>query len=106
MANNDIMFIQDTLAKAFDLAPMGGEDWQAAVARAINQLIEKDFSGLVNILYRLDVNEQKVREVLRNNPGSDAGALIAGLVIERLLEKCKTRKNHPPTGNIPDDEKW
>lgn len=106
MPNNDIMFIQEKLTSAFHLAPKSGEDWQAALAGAINLLIETDFSGLVNTLYRLDVNEEKLRQVLRENTGRDAGSLIAGLVIERLLEKCKNRKNHPPTGNIPDDEKW
>ena len=32
----------------------------------VNDLIEKDFSQLVQLLYRLDVSEEKLRSVLLN----------------------------------------
>lgn len=72
----------------------------------INELIEKDFQQLVNLLYRLDVNENKVKQML-NDSKEDAGLIIADLIIERQMQKIKTRKQfQQKQGNIDEDEKW
>lgn len=76
------------------------------LAASINQLINTDFTRLVNTLYRLDVNEKKLKQVLEQNAGADAGELIAALVIERQLEKQKSREQFKSSHDIPDDEKW
>ena len=58
----------------------------------INHLIQKDFEKLVSILYRVDVDENKLKTLLKASPGTDAAVLIADLIIERELQKIKTRK--------------
>lgn len=83
-----------------------GSDPHTALAERINTLIDTDFSGLIHILYRLDVSEERVKQVLRTNPGADAGMLIARLVVERLILREKTRQQFRPNSGIPDDEKW
>lgn len=83
-----------------------GDAQYLELATRINELINQDFSGLVTILYRLDVGEEKVKQALRDQPGTDAGLLIARLVIERLLEKASARQQFQPKSGIPDDEKW
>ncbi|HEX6849671.1 MAG TPA: hypothetical protein VF144_21940 [Chitinophagaceae bacterium] len=72
----------------------------------INFLIQSDFQKLVSILYRVDVNESKLKDLLKENPGQDASTIIADLVIERQLQKIKARKEHRKDENINDDEKW
>jgi hypothetical protein len=72
----------------------------------INGLIEKDFSRLVQILYRLDVSEDKLKTVLQENPTGDAGNMIAILIIERIAQREQVKEMFKPQGKIPEDEKW
>ncbi|HUS02723.1 MAG TPA: hypothetical protein VMY77_13385 [Chitinophagaceae bacterium] len=58
----------------------------------INHLIQNDFQNLVSILYKIDVDEGKLKRILRENGGKDAAGIIAGLIIERELQKIETRK--------------
>ena len=76
----------------------------------INDLIEHDFQKLISLLYRVDVPENKLRQMLRDNPGEDAGKIIASLMIERLLQKIRSREEHrsKPSGftGEPGMEEW
>lgn len=77
------------------------------LADKINQLINRDFAQLVNILYRLDISEIKLKQVLKENPTEDAGQLIAQLTIERQLQKLKARQQFKqPDDSESDEEKW
>ena len=73
----------------------------------LSELINHRFSGLLSLLYRLDVSEKKLKQVLAAAPDADAGLVIADLIIERQLQKIKTRealRNNDTA--IPEDEKW
>lgn len=72
----------------------------------INYLIQSDFQKLVSILYRVDVSESKLKLLLKETPGYDAANIIADLIIERQLQKIKSRQEHRNDENISDDEKW
>ena len=73
----------------------------------INQLIKTDFEKLVAILYRIDVNEEKLKFFLIDNPNEDAGKIIADLVIEKLQQKINLRKQFSGKSLTDDDEeKW
>lgn len=72
----------------------------------INELIQHDFQKLVTILYRIDVSEAKLKYLLKENSGEDAGKIIAELIIERQLQKIKSRQEYRPDEDISDDEKW
>jgi hypothetical protein len=61
------------------------------LANAINDLIKNDFSKLVQLLYRIDVSEAKLKYILQAHPNEDAGKLIAAVVIERLAATKKAR---------------
>ena len=82
------------------------EQLRKDIAGYVNFLLLEDFNGLVQLLYRVDVSEEKLKAVLRDNPGTDAAVLIADLLISRQEEKLKNRQ--PPTEDpdIPADEKW
>ena len=72
----------------------------------INDLVAKDFHRLISIFYRLDINETKLKQQLADHPETDAGILIADLIIERQLQKIKSRKESKKDENINDEERW
>ena len=73
----------------------------------INDLINIDFQKLVSILYRMDVSEIKLKELLNENPGTNAAIIIADLMIERQEQKIISRQQfRKKDENISDDEKW
>ena len=73
----------------------------------INELVQTDFQKLVFILYRIDVNETKLKKILKQNPGEDSGRIIADLIIERQLQKIKSRQQFSQRdNNIDENEKW
>jgi hypothetical protein len=77
------------------------------LAEKINELLNKDFQRLVSILYRMDINESKLRALLQNNPDTDAGILIAEMMVERESQKIKTRRESSRRdNNIDEEEKW
>ena len=73
----------------------------------INRLINHDFSRLIAILYRIDISEPKLKILLSENKGSDAGRIIAWMILERQKEKKLSRQKYSGKGgDIPEDEKW
>jgi hypothetical protein len=73
----------------------------------INHLLLHDFNKLVQILYKIDVNEEKLKELLQKNPGTDAAVIIADLLILRQEEKIKAREVFKSNNNnIPEEDKW
>lgn len=74
----------------------------------INQLIKDDFDKLIAYLYRIDVNEGKLKSLLQQNPAEDAGNIIATLIIERQEQKIKSRKDFDSNLGTESDaeEKW
>ncbi|MGZ8550758.1 MAG: hypothetical protein ACXWV2_08855 [Chitinophagaceae bacterium] len=78
------------------------------IADYINPLIGNNFNKLISILYRLDINEPKLRKLLNDNPAEDAGIIIADLIIERQIQKIQSRESFhkkDETG-IDENEKW
>ena len=83
------------------------DDFVTAISEYINKLIGEDFEKLVSLLYRIDVSEYKLKNLLQENPGEDAGRIIAALIIERQEQKIETRKQFRQKNNdIAEDEKW
>ena len=73
----------------------------------INTLIKADFDKLITYLYRIDVNEQKLKLLLQQNADEDAGNIIATLIIERQQQKIKTRQQFSQQDNdFNEEEKW
>ena len=83
------------------------EELQQQLAVYINGLILNNFEQLVNLLYRIDVNETKIKSLLQTQPGENAGDIIAASIIERQLQKIKTRQSFNTKGDgINEEEKW
>jgi hypothetical protein len=66
----------------------------------INDCIQNDFNKLVQLLYRIDVSEEKLKYILQLNPNEDAGKLIAAVIVERLAATKAARASFSSTGKI------
>jgi len=85
------------------------EDLATRLAASINELVQQDFDYLVSLLYRIDVDETRLKKLLQQQPAQNAGELIAALVIERQLQKIASREYYRQRNNDAEDhndEKW
>ena len=72
----------------------------------INDLINNDFNALVQLLYRVDVNEKKLKELLKQNENADAGVIIADLIISRQLQKIESKKQFSQRKKTDAEDSW
>jgi hypothetical protein len=70
------------------------QELRTVLIRRIEELIEKDVEKLKWILYRIDVSERKVHEALATNAALHYPELLADLIIDRQIEKVKTRARY------------
>ena len=82
----EIVFASD------DLQLLSKQDFINELASEINHLILTNFERLIQLLYRIDVSEVKLKSLLKENPNEDAGRIIALLIIERQIQKIKFKK--------------
>lgn len=80
---------------------------ESRMALFINELILSDFATLVRLLYRIDVPETRLKQLLREHPESDAALVIARLIVERQEQKIKTRQAYSRRKeDIPEEDRW
>jgi hypothetical protein len=72
----------------------------------INYLLVHDFQQLVQVLYRVDVDEKKLKQTLAENKDTDAAILITDLLIHRTEEKARMKKLFKRNDDIKDEDKW
>lgn len=61
---------------------------------AFAYLLDNDISKMMNILYRTDVDEEKLKQLLISNADLPSAAVIADVYISRQKEKVETRKKY------------
>lgn len=66
-------------------------DQRLLLIKAIDTLIHQDFNKLLNILYRIDVDEKKLKYALYESV-LPAAETIADLIIERQQQKIRFRE--------------
>lgn len=71
----------------------------------IQQLIQEDVNRLIVLLYRMDVDEYKLRKYL-SLPNEDSAHIIAKLLIERQVQKILNRQMWSPRNEDCTEEKW
>lgn len=81
------------------------DELRSALTDHINYLITHDFNKLVSILYRIDINEKLLKRNL-DEKGKDAAAIIAEMIIQRQIEKMKTREQFKSNEDTTGDDKW
>ena len=70
------------------------QQMRQALAKRLEFLLSHDPEHLKWILYRIDISEQKVLEILAHNVTDKAVLLIADLIIERQVQKAITRRQY------------
>ena len=61
------------------------------LTQVIQHLLDSDFERLMNGLYRIDVDENKVKLAMTTD---DVAENIARLIIQRELQKVETRRKY------------
>ena len=65
------------------------------VYKVVLELLMENISNLYQVLYRIDVREEKVKNAFLDNPLAEVAAeRITELIIERQLEKRKWRERY------------
>jgi len=107
---DNLILVKETLEKetgiVFQAAPTL-DSLEVALAAYINDLILNNFEKLVYLLYRIDINEKCIKELLQEASTVPAGEIIAKTIIERQLQKITLRQTHtPPADADCNEEKW
>lgn len=64
------------------------------LAFVIARMMEGNFERLCQAMYRLDVSEARFNEAISQRPVENVPFLIADLVIEREMQKVRTRMQY------------
>lgn len=83
--------------KYFPVVVEESEAWEQLkklVAERVLYLMENDVEQFKYVLYRLDINERKVKTVLAESPYGEAANGIAELILNREIEKAQTRQQY------------
>ena len=110
MANEEVKDLAESLSHDWPLIIRSSYTENQLVellAIEINRMIRDQFPWLIQLLYRIDISESKLRHLLANNKNTDAGKVIAHLIVERQKQKLAAKRNASSDNkNIPDEEKW
>lgn len=94
----------DLLLSIADIA--GLAEIEQAVKQKVSELLQADFNALVTLLYRIDVSEKKLKLLLETNKDTDAADIISRLIVERQLQKIKSRNEFRSNNDVSEEEKW
>ncbi len=101
---NQVVEVTETISSDFDKAgissmitPEGIDNLaqlKERLTRKITELIDKDYERLLNILYRIDINENKLNELFGSKNREYIPEKLADLIIERQLQKINFRNKY------------
>ena len=89
LLNKDFGQEEETALKLRD--DLTQNDLKSYLQNVISWYIESDFTTLVNIFYRLDIHELKFNQLMQEHVGDELTSGLADLVLEREMQKAKTR---------------
>ena len=70
------------------------EGLRKRLSQVVAHLLDHDFNRLLNILYRIDISEQKLKEVLSDDRLDNISLAITDMIIARQLRKIETRERY------------
>jgi hypothetical protein len=70
------------------------EDLENYVLENVVALLTKNPERLMSILYRIDVPEHRVRQVMSNEPVGGIARMLTALLLERMEQKLETRRKY------------
>jgi hypothetical protein len=108
LSENYISITDKIVAATNTLREKPSEEIQEQLISLINELINNDFHALVQLLYSVDVDENKLKELLKSHADSDSASIIADLIISRHLQKIAIRNRFADKNETfnDDDDSW
>ena len=107
MPSHNQISIPDKIIVTTDLIrDKPSEEIREQLISLINELINTDFHALVQLLYRIDVDEKKLRQLLKAHADINSASIIADLIISRQLQKIATKKQFSSREENDPDESW
>ncbi|MBE5318851.1 hypothetical protein IM793_06780 [Pedobacter sp. MR2016-19] len=89
------MSLISIISKDFDIPDNLSEgQLRATMVDAFAYLIDNDFPKLIQILYKADVDQYKLKELLETVEGSSSAEVIADAYIARQNAKIETWKKY------------
>lgn len=70
------------------------EEFRIYLTSKLAELLDNKYDTLINILYRIDVNEEKLSRLFADKNREFIPAALADLIIERQLQKIYFRKKY------------
>jgi hypothetical protein len=96
---DDVTASAKSIAEAFDLqGPLSVEpyDARARLHEHLQEILRQKLSGeesrIMPMFYRLDIAEAKIQAVFAETNAAEVPARLADLIIDRQLEKARTRR--------------
>lgn len=96
-----VMEVSETISKDFNKAGISSiissqefdnlSQLKKYLTEKITELLDTNYEKLINILYRIDVNEDKLNELFGSKNRDFIPARLSELIIERQLQKIKIR---------------
>ena len=80
----------DSLVPATDIVSL--EEFKKYLTGKLKLLLDNKFDTLVNILYKIDINEKKLSELFSGANRDNIPNVLADLIIERQMQKIRLRK--------------
>lgn len=96
--------IKNEIEKNFEISLC--EDWKMALIDLIDNLIANNFQQLINVLYKIDVSENKIKLALQQQQNRKTAEVLVEMILERLQEKAESRKATKTNNFISEDEKF
>ncbi len=91
----DFKSLSKIISTDFEIEDMVTEDMlRARLIEAFAYLLDNNISKMMNILYRTDVDEEKLKKLLISNSDLPSAEVIAEAYISRQKQKIETRKKY------------
>jgi hypothetical protein len=97
MEHSDLKDTARILMRQWGLPDTPGNSWEQlrqALKARLRELLDDDFSALVNAMYRLDVAENRFKAALEAGNSDLVAENLAEIVLQRELQRLETRRKY------------
>jgi len=92
---DDLKALSRIIENDFELENgLSAEQLREKMIHAFSWLLDNDISKMMNILYRTDVDEERLKSLLISRSQLPSAEVIADEYISRQLQKIETRKKY------------
>ncbi|MBB5634658.1 hypothetical protein HDF26_002668 [Pedobacter cryoconitis] len=92
---DDLKALSRIIGNDFELEnELSAEQLREKMVHAFSWLLDNDISKMMNILYRTDVDEERLKSLLIGRSQLPSAEVIADEYIRRQMQKVETRKKY------------